>query len=247
MNKSKKHLISNVNNIIVVASGKGGVGKSTFATLLADNLSKEGYNVGLADLDIYGPSIHRMFNVKKAPEIYNKEFIPVISRNVQIMSIGLIVDEYSAIAWRGLMANKMVYQILSKSVWNNLDYLIIDTPPGTGDIHLNILQNYHINSAIFVTTPQQIAKLDVIKAIDLYRKFDIPIAGIISNMSYYCDQSGNKLDIFTGNSAEEISKKFNIPIILNIPITTEISNACDEGKNLSEIISISKASIFDKI
>lgn len=223
-----KQTINGVKNVILVAAGKGGVGKSTMSALIAEQLNSLGYKIGIVDADIYGPSIPQIFGINQKPEIINNKMIPLISRNIQIISIGFLTQG-EAIAWRGPMASKAIYQLLSLSAWNNLDYLIVDTPPGTGDIHLSILENYQISGVTIVTTPQKISQIDVEKAIKLYQKFDVPILGVIENMSYLVDSSNKKLEIFSGNSGEYLSKKYNLPIICKLPIVPELAKACDDG------------------
>ncbi len=233
-----KHYIDNVRNIILVAAGKGGVGKSTIAVAIAEHLQKLGKNVGIADADIYGPSIPQMFGISGMPEIANNKMIPHIARSIQINSIGFLTKG-EAIAWRGPMASKAIYQLLSVTAWDNLDYLIIDMPPGTGDIHLSILENYHVTGAVIVTTPQKISQIDVQKAIELYKKFNLHIYGIIENMSYLVDAAtGNHLKIFTGESGKHLSEKYDIPLIASIPITLELPANCDTGKGLADLIDI---------
>ncbi|WP_341790561.1 Mrp/NBP35 family ATP-binding protein [Rickettsia endosymbiont of Polydrusus tereticollis] len=234
-----KHFIENVKKVILVASGKGGVGKSTVAALIAEQLNKEGHRVGIVDADIYGPSIPQIFGINEVPQTINQRIIPLISRNIQIISIGFFVKDYSAIIWRGPMASKTIYQLLSVTKWDNLDYLIIDMPPGTGDIHLSILENYHLNGVIIVTTPQKMSQIDVIRSIDLYQKLSLSILGIIENMSYLSDPSSGKiLNIFDGNSGKYFSDKYNIPLIHKIPIMPELANACDKGLRLTDIINL---------
>ncbi|MFY9589884.1 P-loop NTPase [Rickettsia endosymbiont of Halotydeus destructor] len=234
-----KYFIENVKKVILVASGKGGVGKSTIAALIAQQLNKEGYRVGIADADIYGPSIPQIFGVSGVPQTMNGRIIPLMSHNIQIISIGFFVKDYSAIIWRGPMTSKTVYQLLSVTKWDNLDYLIIDMPPGTGDIHLSILENYHLNGVIIVTTPQKMSQIDVIRSIDLYRKLSLSVLGIIENMSYLNDPaSGKILNIFDGNSGEYFSKEYNIPLVCKLPIMPELANACDQALSLTDIVNI---------
>lgn len=241
-----KYPIEGVKKIILIASGKGGVGKSTVAALIAEQLNFEGFRVGLVDADIYGPSIPQIFGINHRPEIIDNKMVPLISRNIKIMSIGFLIEQDSAIIWRGPMASKTIYQLLSVTNWGNLDYLIIDMPPGTGDIHLSILENYQLYGVIMVTTPQQMAKIDVIRSIDLYKKFNLPILGIIENMSYLVDiKTNEKISIFTGNGGEYFSKKFNIPVIYNLPIIPKLSESCDNGLSLIEAVSL-PLTIFSK-
>ncbi|CAK6512137.1 Mrp/NBP35 family ATP-binding protein [Rickettsia helvetica] len=223
-----KHFIENVKKIILVASGKGGVGKSTISALISQQLSLENYRVGIVDADIYGPSIPHIFGINEVPQTIEGRIIPITTRNIQIMSIGFFVKDHSAIIWRGPMASKTIYQLLSVTKWDNLDYLIIDMPPGTGDIHLSMLENYHLDGVIIVTTPQKISEIDVIRSIDLYQKLGLPILGIIENMSYMLEN----------NSGGHLSQKYNIPLITQIPIIQEIANACDKSLPLTDLLTL---------
>lgn len=223
-----KHFVENVKKIILVASGKGGVGKSTISALIAQQLSLENYRVGIVDADIYGPSIPHIFGINEVPKTTNGQIIPIIAKNIQIISIGFFVKDYSAIIWRGPMASKTIYQLLSSTKWDNLDYLIIDMPPGTGDIHLSMLENYHLDGVIIVTTPQKISEIDVVRSIDLYQKLGLPILGIIENMSYMLEN----------NSGGHLSQKYNIPLIAQIPITPQIADACDKSLPLTDLLTL---------
>lgn len=224
---SKRKLpIDGVSQVILVSSGKGGVGKSTIAKALAEQLQLQGASVGIVDTDIYGPSIPTLFGICQKPELEGTKMRPIIKDGIKIMSIGFLSAPGSAIAWRGPMATKAIYQILSLVNWGKLDYLIVDTPPGTGDIHLSLLENYKIDSVIIVTTPQKIAADDAVKAIDLYKKFGIQITGIIENMS----------DYFYGNNGEILANQYSVPLIAKVPMSKEIARLCDEGKNISAIM-----------
>jgi ATP-binding protein involved in chromosome partitioning len=233
-----KQFIDGVKKVILVASGKGGVGKSTIAALIAQSLAKEHNQVGIVDADIYGPSIPQIFGINMMPNIIDKYMIPLIAHNVQIISIGFLTQDNAAIAWRGPMVSKAIYQLLSLTKWQDLDYLIIDMPPGTGDIHLSILENYQLYGIIMVTTPQKVASLDVTRAINLYRKFDLPILGLIENMSYFVDGNGERLQIFSGGSGAALSREHNIDFLYHIPILSSLSQACDNGTNLADIVSL---------
>ncbi|AAU03596.1 Mrp/NBP35 family ATP-binding protein [Rickettsia typhi] len=223
-----KHFVENVKKIILVASGKGGVGKSTISALIAQQLSLENYQVGIVDADIYGPSIPHIFGINEIPKTVEGRIIPILAQNIQIISIGFFVKAHSAIIYRGPMASKIIYQLLSNTRWNNLDYLIIDMPPGTGDIHLSMLENYHLDGVIVVTTPQKISEIDVIRSIDLYRKLGLPILGIIENMIYMLES----------DRCGHLSKKYNIPLIAKIPIIPQIANACDKSLPLTNLLTL---------
>lgn len=232
-NNQKQLYIDGVKEVIVIAAGKGGVGKSTISALLSQKLAAQNKKVGLIDADIYGPSIPNIFGVNIAPEIKNKMMIPIYKHNVYINSIGFIAPQDKAISWRGPMLSKALYQLISLTKWDDLDHLIIDMPPGTGDIHLSLLQNYYVNKAIIVTTPQKISEIDVARSINMYKNFNVPIHGIIENMSYYIDVStGSKIHIFSGNSGADIAKQFNIKQICQIPIIPNLSKSCDAGTSL---------------
>ncbi|HJD55207.1 MAG TPA: Mrp/NBP35 family ATP-binding protein [Rickettsia endosymbiont of Pyrocoelia pectoralis] len=234
-----KHFVENVKKIILVASGKGGVGKSTISALIAQQLAAENYRVGIVDADIYGPSIPHIFGINEVPKTTDGRIIPVMAEDIQIMSIGFFVKDYSAIIWRGPMTSKTIYQLLSVTKWDNLDDLIIDMPPGTGDIHLSMLENYHLDGVIIVTTPQKMSEIDVVRSIDLYQKLNLPIIGIIENMSHLIDQSTRKtLNIFDGESGKHLSQKYNIPLIAQIPIMPQIANACDNSLPLTEFFTL---------
>lgn len=223
-----KHFVENVKKIILVASGKGGVGKSTISALIAQQLSLENYRVGIVDADIYGPSIPHIFGINEVPQTVNGRIIPVRVKNIEVISIGFFVKDYSAIIWRGPMASKTIYQLLSVTKWDSLDYLIIDMPPGTGDIHLSMLENYHLNGVVIVTTPQKMSEIDVVRSIDLYQKLNLPILGIIENMS----------DLFDGNSGSHLSQKYNIPLIAQIPVMSKIAYACDKSLPLTDLLTL---------
>nr|WP_016830621.1 Mrp/NBP35 family ATP-binding protein [Rickettsia conorii] len=223
-----KHFVENVKKIILVASGKGGVGKSTISALIAQQLSLANYRVGIVDADIYGPSIPHIFGINEVPQTKDGRIIPVLAQSIAIISIGFFVKDHSAIIWRGPMASKTIYQLLSVTKWDNLDYLIIDMPPGTGDIHLSILENYHLDGVIIVTTPQKISEIDVIRSIDLYQKLNLPILGIIENMSY----------MLKNNSGGHLSQKYNIPLIAQMPITPQIAEACDKSLPLTNLLTL---------
>lgn len=222
-------ILDNIKKVILIAAGKGGVGKSTVAALLAQKLASEGKKVGLLDADIYGPSIPSIFDLKGKPELVNKRMIPLCNHNVKVNSIGFITDPLSSISWRGPMTSKALYQLISLTNWGELDYLIIDTPPGTGDIHLSLLQNYLITGVIMITTPQKISAIDVQRTINLYRKFGVPIIGIIENMSGYFLPNSEKINIFSGNSGKQLADEYNITLLTEIALIPELSASCDKG------------------
>lgn len=233
-NIKSKYLIDGVKKVILVASGKGGVGKSTIAALIAEELNFNGYKVGIVDADIYGPSIPHIFGIKGVPEIENNKMIPLVSRNIKIISIGLLIKDHSAAIWRGPVASKTIYQLLSLTNWGELDYLIIDMPPGTGDINLSILENYQLDGVIIVTTPQKITQIDVVRSIDLYKKLNLPILGIIENMSRSSSISESRVK----NSDSNFAREHNIPLICKIPIEPKLTDNCDSGISLAGIVNL---------
>jgi ATP-binding protein involved in chromosome partitioning len=245
--QKQKHNIEGVKKLVLISSCKGGVGKTTVSTIIAENLKLQGFSVGIVDADIYGPSLPTIFALSAKPKIENGKMLPLYSKSgIQVMSIGFLTpDSNSPIAWRGPMASKAIYQLLSLTKWDNLDYLIVDMPPTTGDIHLSILDNYVIDSAIIITTPQIISSVDVGKCINLYKQFDIPILGIIENMSYFIDPISKKeVSIFNGNAGTYLAKEHNLRLLLRLPIVPEISIACDTGQNLSDIFEIKLDQVF---
>jgi len=235
----EKIKLHDIKNMIVVASGKGGVGKSTVAAGLALSLSLEGYSVGLMDADLYGPSIPTLFNLKDehpaAGEHDGKTQIePFIRFGIKVISIGFFIDPAQAVLWRGPMASNALKQLINDTNWGNLDYLIIDTPPGTGDIHLTLLQQYEISGSVIVTTPQLIALDDVQKAIDMLRNehVAVPILGIVENMAWFTPSKhpGEKYFLFGQGGGKKLSERFGIPLIAQIPVNENICQSCDEGK-----------------
>lgn len=235
----KRREIKNVKNIIIVTSGKGGVGKSTVAGALAVSLSLEGYSTGLLDADIYGPSVPTLFNIwdsePDVTEIEGAQFVePFVRMGVKLMSIGFFVDPVKAAIWRGPLAANGMKQMIDQTNWGELDYLIIDTPPGTGDIHISLLQEYKISGVIVVTTPQILSTGDVQKAISLYTDPNIfvPVLGIVENMSWFTPAThpDEKYFLFGKGGGEALAKKFNLELITKIPLCEGVSGSCDDGK-----------------
>lgn len=234
-NEKAKIQIEGVGKVLLVASGKGGVGKSMIASLLAHKLKADGKKVGIVDADIYGPSIPHLFSLKGKPELDDNKMVPLENYGIVVNSIGFLTEPSASISWRGPMVSKAIYQLLSLTNWGKLDYLIIDSPPGTGDIHLSILQNYIIDQVIMVTTPQKISEIDVSRAVSLYKKFNVPILGVIENMSYYViPKTGESISIFTGDGGNKIAFDHNLDLLTKLPIDPRISIACDAGADLSQ-------------
>jgi ATP-binding protein involved in chromosome partitioning len=223
--------IPKIKNIILVASGKGGVGKSTVAVNLARSLSNLGHKVGIVDADIYGPSIPKMLGLKGKPELdASNKMIPKESEGIKSLSIGYLIDEDNALIWRASMALKAMTQLMLGVSWGELDYLIVDTPPGTGDIQLSLCKSYNINGVVMVSTPQEVALIDVKKAINMFRKVGVPVLGMVENMSYFEDDRGKKNYIFGEGGAKKLATEMNISFLGEIPIQQNIREAGDEGR-----------------
>uniref|UniRef100_A0A0B6ZDU8 Iron-sulfur cluster transfer protein NUBPL n=1 Tax=Arion vulgaris TaxID=1028688 RepID=A0A0B6ZDU8_9EUPU len=230
----KKLPIAGVNHVIVVASGKGGVGKSTTAVNLALALSQidQSCKVGILDADIYGPSIPTLMNLSGQPELnHQKLMIPLVNFGIKCMSMGFLVDEKSAIVWRGLMVMSAVQKLLREVLWGPLDYLIIDMPPGTGDVQLSISQNVPISGSVIVTTPQDLALLDARRAIDMFSQVNVPNLGIIENMSVFlCPKCGHQEHIFGEDGGKNIAKEMGSEILGEIPLNRSLCQTSDSGQ-----------------
>lgn len=230
--------MSGIKHIIAVGSGKGGVGKSTVAVNLALILSKKGYKVGLADADVYGPSLPTLFHIDKVEILATKDgerevMIPVEKYGLKLMSIGFLVDYSAPLMWRGPMASNALTQLLSETAWGELDYLVLDMPPGTGDIQLTLVQSFSPSGAVFVCTPQQLAVSDVRRAINMFDNEDIkvPILGLIENMAYFTPEElpQNKYYIFGKEGGIMLSKELGVDFLGQIPISCKVSEANDSG------------------
>ena len=221
-----------VKNIIAIASGKGGVGKSTVAVNLALSLKRIGFNVGLVDGDVYGPSIPHMMNLQSKPEIENNLMIPIKSYGISCISVGSLIDKDQALVWRGPMISKTLYQLIRGVNWfyekKEIDYLIIDMPPGTGDVHLSLAQQYPISGAIIVSTPQDVAVIDAVKAIDMFNKLHVPIIGLVQNMAFLEDKTGQKTYLFGQDKAKKLAEKQNIKFLGDIELDIKIREGGDE-------------------
>jgi len=224
--------LPHIKNIIAVASGKGGVGKSTTSINLALALKAEGAEVGLLDADIYGPSQARMMgNSEHKPETLDgKTMEPVVNHGIQSMSIGYLVEEEAPMIWRGPMATQALEQLLNETNWKNLDYLVIDLPPGTGDIQLTLSQKIPVSGAVIVTTPQDIALLDARKALKMFEKVDVPVVGVIENMStHICSACGHEEHIFGAGGASRMSEQYDIDLLGSLPLDITIRENADSG------------------
>jgi ATP-binding protein involved in chromosome partitioning len=224
--------LKGVKNIIAIASGKGGVGKSTTSVNLALALIAEGANVGILDADIYGPSQPRMLGKSQKPEtVDGKSINPVESYGLQSMSIGYLIDEEEPMVWRGPMVTQALQQLLNDTNWDNLDYLVIDLPPGTGDIQLTLSQNVPVSGAVIVTTPQDISLLDARKALKMFEKVNIPVMGVIENMStHICSECGHEEHIFGSGGGQSMSDQYSVDLLGALPLDIRIRENADNGE-----------------
>ena len=236
VNPSKKEILPGVKNVIPVASAKGGVGKSTVSANLALSLARTGAKVGLMDADIYGPSIPLLMGIKEQPELEIREdkMVPFEKYGIKLISVGFFLPEDQAVIWRGPMLYKMITQFVESVEWGELDYLVIDLPPGTGDVQLTLCQQVPLTGAVIVSTPQKMAVKVTKKAIYMFKQLNCPLLGVIENMSYYLNSDGEKDYIFGTEGAKAISQEFNIPQLGEIPIATNIRVQSDEGKPIVE-------------
>ena len=227
-------LLPTVKNVVLVAAGKGGVGKSTVAANLAVALKRHGASVGLLDADIYGPSLPIIMGVKDHPEQIpvngGFKLKPPIAHGLPVMSIGFFLEPDQAVIWRGPMLGKALQQLMADVLWGELDYLVVDMPPGTGDVQITFSQQLKVSAALLVATPQEVALADVVRAKSMFDKVMIPIVGIVENMSYFiCDGCGKEHDIFSRGGAERAAGRFNIPFLGEIPITPSLREGGDKG------------------
>jgi len=227
-----KNIAPHVKNFVMISSGKGGVGKSTTSVNLAIALAQQGKKVGLLDADIYGPNIPRMMGLEGVkPEIEGQKVIPLKAYGVEFMSMGSLMDEGSALIWRGAMIMKAIEQFLRDILWSELDCLVIDMPPGTGDAQLSLAQSVPVTAGVTVTTPQAVSLDDSRRSLDMFKKLHIPIAGIVENMSgFIAPDTGVEYDIFGKGTTEPMAKEFDTKIIAEIPIEPAVRTGGDEGK-----------------
>jgi len=225
--------LNNVKHIIAVASGKGGVGKSTTAVNLALALAKQGGKVGIVDADVYGPSVPMMLGVEDGtrPSVVDgKYFVPVEAHGIKSMSMGYLVTEQTPMVWRGPMASGALLQILTQTHWGELDYMVVDMPPGTGDIQLTLAQKAQLAGAVIVTTPQDIALLDARKAIEMFQKVNIPVLGIVENMAvHHCSQCGHEEHIFGDGGGQRVASEYGTEVLGSLPLSLEIREQSDAG------------------
>lgn len=234
-NEVKDAILPGVKNTIAIASGKGGVGKSTVAVNLAVALSMQGARVGLIDADIYGPSIPLMFGIKEKPKIFQDpltgKMTPLENYGVKLISIGFFLDDGAPVIWRGPMASGAIKQFMSDVEWGDLDYLIFDLPPGTGDIQLTLVQTIPLTGAVIVTTPQDVSLIDARKGLKMFERVNVPVLGIVENMSYFiAPDTQKRYDIFGSGGGEKLAEELSVPFLGGIPIDSRIREGGDNGK-----------------
>ncbi|HHS99410.1 MAG TPA: iron-sulfur cluster carrier protein ApbC [Thiomicrospira sp.] len=224
--------LPNIKNIIAIASGKGGVGKSTTSVNLALALQQEGASVGILDADIYGPSIPTMLNIKDKPQTEDgKSMQPLPAYGLQVMSIGALIEEDSPMIWRGPIVTQTLTQLLKETNWDDLDYLVIDLPPGTGDVQLTLSQQIPVTGAVIVTTPQQVSLIDAKKGLKMFEKVEIPVLGLIENMStHICSNCGHEEAIFGANGGKNMAKEYQVDFLGALPLDIRIREEADAGK-----------------
>ena len=219
-----------IKQLIAVASGKGGVGKSTTATNLALALAADGARVGMLDADLYGPSQPRLLGLSGLPESRDGKLQPMLGHGLQCMSIGFLVDEEAPVIWRGPMISQALTRLLNETAWEDLDYLIVDLPPGTGDIHLTLAQRMPVSAALIVTTPQDIALLDARKGLRMFDKVNVPVLGIVENMSLHvCNQCGHEEHIFGSGGARRMAEQYGSQVLGELPLDIRIRLGADDG------------------
>ena len=223
-----------VKRIIAVASAKGGVGKSSVAVNLALALAEEGHRTGLLDADIYGPSLPTMLPVHQQPEVsQDRKIFPGQAHDLQVLSMGLLIDPDQAVIWRGPMVFSAVKQFLKDAVWNELDYLVVDLPPGTGDAQLTLVQQVPLAGVVMVTTPQEVALADVRRGVQMFRQVEVPVLGVVENMSYFlCPDNGKRYDIFGTGGGQKVADQFDLPLLAEIPIDSRIRVGGDTARPL---------------
>jgi len=231
----EKAAIPGVTHVIAVAAGKGGVGKSTVAVNIAIALAQEGANVGLLDADVFGPSVPMILGLQEHPQAYEREdgqpiIVPLVRYGIKVMSLGLMIEEDQPVIWRGPMVTQLLRQFFYDAAWSPLDYLIVDMPPGTGDVALTMAQSLPLSGALIVTTPQAVATADVVKAMNMFRKVNVPLLGIVENMAYFvAPDTGTRYDIFGSGGAERLAKKLDVPLLGQVPLGLSIRAGCDDG------------------
>ena len=251
----EKILIPGVKNLIVVASGKGGVGKSTISANLAITLANKGYKIALVDADIYGPSIPKMFDIENErpvlSDVESNKMEPIEKYGVKINSIGFFVDKDKSIIWRGPMVSNAITQLFTDTHWGDIDYMIIDFPPGTGDIQITTVQKFNINGALIVTTPQEIAINDARKGAEMFlnSSIEVPLIGLVENMSWFTPKQHpeEKYYIFGKDGGQKLSSELGTPLLVQVPLIKEVGEVAEHGENYCNLQNEEMNSIFEKL
>jgi len=226
-----KQPVPGVKHIVAISSGKGGVGKSTVACRVATALAVNGYSVGLIDADIYGPSLPKMMALSGTPRATgDKRILPLEAQGVRCMSIGFLVDENEPIIWRGPMVMGVVRQFMHQVAWGELDYLLVDLPPGTGDAQLTMIQVVDLAGAVIVTTPQDIALLDAVRGVEMFRKLEVPVLGVVENMAWYTLPDGSRDYPFGQGGGQKIADRYGVDVLAQVPLDKKLRVAADEGR-----------------
>jgi ATP-binding protein involved in chromosome partitioning len=249
-----REVLPGVKNIIAVSSGKGGVGKSTIAVNLAISLARKGFSVGLLDADVFGPSVPKMLNEEKyRPEVKRENdvdiIVPLLKHGVKVLSTGFFVDPADAVIWRGPMASSFLKQLITQGEWGELDYLLVDLPPGTSDIHLTLVQEVPVTGAIVVSTPQEVALADAVKGISMFRseKINVPVLGLVENMSWFtpAELPSNKYYIFGKEGCRKLAEKMDVPLLGQIPLVQSICEGSDNGQPVALNDSVTGIAFMD--
>jgi len=222
---------ANLGRVIAISSGKGGVGKSTVASNVAVALAKSGARVGLMDADIYGPNIPRMMGVNAPPAVLNEKIVPLEAHGVKIISLGFLIERDQPAIWRGPIVMKIVNQFLRDVAWGQLDYFIVDMPPGTGDAQLSLVQATHVAGAVIVTTPQEVAVGDALRGAKMFQRVNVPVLGIVENMSWFeCPHCGKPSSLFGSGGGERLANELGLPLLGQIPLHPRVMEGADRGE-----------------
>jgi ATP-binding protein involved in chromosome partitioning len=221
----------NLGQVLAISSGKGGVGKSTIATNLAVALAKKGARVGLMDADVYGPNVPRMMGVNSPPAVLDEKIVPLEAHGVKIISLGFLIERDQPAIWRGPIVMKIVNQFLRDVAWGQLDYLVVDLPPGTGDAQLSLVQATHVRGAIIVTTPQEVAVGDALRGAKMFQRVNVPVFGIVENMSWFeCPHCGKPSALFGSGGGERLATELGLPLLGQVPLYPRVLEAADRGE-----------------